>query len=262
MLAVRNMRYNILEMRPLIQKITPSRGFAHAFYFAYNALLPLLVFLLVRWTFIPLALSLILLSKWRMFAVRPRFWLANVRANAVDIIIGVSVLAFMTATGSEIAQLLWVVLWAGWLVGIKPKADTLWVSLQAFIGFVAGMTAVFYTWNRAPLVVLVGAAGLLCFFAAHHFFESFDEPYTRLLALLWGYFGAALTWILCHWLLFYGPVAQPTLLLVSLGFGMGTLYYLDHFDKLSMNVRRQIIFIMVAVVLVVLAFSDWGDKIV
>lgn len=58
-------------MRPLLQKFTPSRGFAHAFYFVYNALLPLLVFLLVRWTFIPLALSLILLSKWRMFAVRP-----------------------------------------------------------------------------------------------------------------------------------------------------------------------------------------------
>ncbi|HEY4160945.1 MAG TPA: hypothetical protein VGM08_02690 [Candidatus Saccharimonadales bacterium] len=251
-------------MRPLLQKLTPSRGFAHAFYFVYNALLPLLVFLLVRTSFVQLALSLILLSKWRMFAVRPRFWLANVRANAIDIIIGVSVLAFMVATGSEFLQLVWAVLWAAWLIGVKPKADTLWVSLQAFIGFAAGMTAMFYTWDHAPLFVLVGGAGLLCFFAAHHFFNSFDEPYSRLLALSWGYFGAVVAWILGHWLIFYGPVAMPTLLLVALGFGLGTLYYLDHFDRLSLGVRRQVVFILVAIVLIVVAslLRATNDKIV
>lgn len=249
-------------MRPLITKLTPSRGFSHTFYYVYNALLPVLVFLLVRINFVQLALSLVLLSKWRMFAVRPRFWVANIRANAVDIIIGVSVLAFMTATGSELAQLIWAGLWACWLIFIKPRADTLWVSLQALIGFAVGLTALFLTWDHAPLFVLVGATGLLCFFAAHHFFYSFDEPYTRMLAYFWGYFGAALVWILGHWLLFYGPIAQPTLLLVALGFGLGALYYLDHFDKLSLNVRRQIVFVMLAVLLVVLAFSDWGDKIV
>jgi len=246
----------------VLTKITPSRGFGHVFYLVYNALLPILVFLLVRTGFVQLALSLILLSKWRMFAVRPRFWLANIRANAIDIIIGVSVLAFMTATMSEIWQLLWAVLWAGWLIAIKPRADVLWVSLQALIGFAVGLSAMFLTWDSAPLFVLVGAAGLLCFFAAHHFFYSFDEPYTRLLAYFWGYFGAALVWILGHWLLFYGVIAQPTLLLVALGLGLGTLYYLDHFDRLSSNIRRQVVFILLAVVLVVLTFSDWGDKIV
>lgn len=244
----------------VLSKLTPSRGFGHVLYLAYNALLPLLVFLLVRTSFIQLALSLVLLSKWRMFAVRPRFWPANIRANAIDIIIGVSVLAFMIATNNEGVQLLWAILWAGWLIAIKPRADILGVSAQALIGFVAGLSALFLTWDHAPLYVLVGSAGLLCFFAAHHFFYSFDEPFARLLSYFWGYFGAALVWILGHWLLFYGIVAQPTLLLGALGIGLGTLYYLDHFDKLSLNVRRQIIFIMVAVLLVVLTFSDWGDK--
>jgi len=249
-------------MRPLITKLTPSRGFSHAFYFVYNAALPLLVFLLVRTNFVQLALSLILLSKWRMFAVRPRFWAANIRANAIDMIVGVSVLAFMTATGSEWLQLVWAGLWAGWLIFIKPRGDTLWVSLQALIGFAAGLMALFLTWDHSPLFVLVGSAGLLCFFAAHHFFYSFDEPYTRLLSYFWAYFGAMAVWLLGHWLLFYGPVAQPTLLLLSIGFGLGTLYYLDHFDRLRHGMRRQIIFIMIAILLVVLTFSDWGDKIV
>jgi hypothetical protein len=249
-------------MRPLITKLTPSRGFSQLLHLGYNLLVPLLVFLLVRTSFVQLALSLILLSKWRMFAVRPRFWLANIRANAVDMIIGVSVLAFMIGTGNEWLQLFWAVLWAGWLIFIKPTTSVLWVSLQALIGFVAGLMALFLVWDHAPIARLVLAAGLLCFFAAHHFFDSFDEPYAKLLSFIWGYFGAALVWILGHWLLFYGFVAQPTLLLIALGFGLGALYYLDHFDKLSQNLRRQFVFIMIAVVVVVLTFSDWGSKIV
>ena len=69
-------------------------------------------------------------------------------------------------------------------------------------------------------------------------------------------------WVLGHWLLFYGIVAQPTLLLVILGYGLAALYYLDHFDKLSTVIRRQFVFIMIAVVVIVLTLSNWGDKIV
>lgn len=249
-------------MRPLLTKLTPSRGFSQLLHVAFNLLLPVLVFLFVQIHFVQLALSLILLSKWRMFAVRPRFWIANIRANAIDIIIGLSTLAFLISTNSEWLRLVWVGVWAVWLLAIKPRSSVLWVSLQAFIGFAAGLMALFLVWDQGPGAGLALAVGLLCFFAAHHFFDSFDEPYTRLLAYIWAYFGSALTWVLAHWLLFYGPIAQPTLLLVTIGFGIGTLYYLDHFDRLSAGMRRQFVFIMVAIVLVVLAFSDWGDKIV
>lgn len=249
-------------MRPLLIKLTPSRGFSQVLHIGFNILLPMLVFLLVRINFVQLALSLILLSKWRMFAVRPRFWLANIRANAIDIIIGLSVLAFIVSTGSELLQILWAALWAAWLIFVKPATGVLYVSAQALIGFAVGLMALFVSWDHGPLFGLVIASGSLCFFAAHHFFDSFDEPYTRLLAFVWGYFGAALTWVLGHWLLYYGILAQPTLILVALGFGIGGLYYLDHFEKLTPNVKRQFVFIMVSLVLVVLAFSDWGNKVV
>jgi hypothetical protein len=129
-------------MRPLLRKLKPASGFAHFFHLALLLLLPALIFVLVRLDFVQLALSIIVLSKWRMFAVRPRFWAANVRANAVDLIVGMSVVLFMQHAGGFGVQLLWAALYAAWLIYIKPASDTLMITAQAFIGQLAGLMAV------------------------------------------------------------------------------------------------------------------------
>jgi hypothetical protein len=223
------------------------------------------VFVLVRLNndyFTQVALSLVVLSKWRMFAVKPRFWAANIRANAVDLMVGLSLVLFMTHSASLALQFTWAVAYAVWLLVLKPGSSILQVSLQAAVGQLAALMALYLTWTSGPTYGLTLLTGLFCFFAARHFFDTFDEPYARMLSYLWGYFGAALAWVLSHWLLFYGFIAQPTLLISALGYGMAVLYYLDHNDRLSTGIRRQFIFIMVAIVVVVLAFSDWGDKVV
>jgi hypothetical protein len=249
-------------MRPLITKIKPANGFSKVVHLVFNALLPLVVFAFVRTDFTQLALATILLSKWRMFAVRPRFWIANIRANAVDIIVGISFLLFMVNSSSQLLQLVWTLLYILWLVVLKPASSTLMISLQALVALLAGLMALFISWGDGPLYGLVLITGLICYLSAHHFFDSFDEPYARLLSYMWGYFGAAVVWVLGHWLLYYGIVAQPVLLLLAIGVGLATLYYLDHHDRLSKMLKRQFIFIMVAIVLIVLIFSDWGNKIV
>lgn len=249
-------------MRPLIAKIKPAKGFSRAVYILFNILLPLAVFVLVRTDFIQLALAVILLSKWRMFAVRPRFWIANIRANAVDMIVGISFLLFMINSGSQLLQIIWTIAYITWLVLIKPASSSLLISMQALIAMVSGLMALFVAWSNGPLYGLVAITGLVCYLSAHHFFDSFDEPYVRLLSYVWGYFGAALVWVLGHWLLYYGVIAQPVLLLLAIGCGLATLYYLDHYDRLSKTLHKQFVFIMCAVVLIVLIFSDWGDKIV
>ncbi len=250
-------------MRPLIEKIKPASGFPKLVHLTLTALLPLAVFILVRIQFVQLALAIILLSKWRMLAVRPRFWPANIRANSIDLTVGIAILLFMTQSGeSVLVQFTWAIAYGVWLLAIKPGSDTLLVSVQAMIGFLCGLMALFVCWTSAPLYGLVFMTGLICYLAARHFFDSFDEPYARLLAYAWGYFGAALLWPLGHWLLFYGAVAQPVLLLLSIGYGLGALYYLDHYDRLSKNMRRQFLFVMVAIVMVVLVFSHWGNKVV
>src|SRR5580700_1106754 len=95
-----------------VSKLKPAGGFSQVVHLGLVLLLPIAVFVFVRMHFVQLALTIILLSKWRMFAVRPRYWLANLRANAVDIIVGVSFLVLMVHTGTEIWQLILAALYA------------------------------------------------------------------------------------------------------------------------------------------------------
>jgi hypothetical protein len=250
-------------MKRVTNKIKPKNGLAHAAHLVLTFLLPILVFVMVRIHVPQMALILILVSKWRMFAVKPRHWPANIRANAIDVIVGISLLIFMMSSGSQMLQLVWAVAYGVWLLFIKPRAGVAMVSLQAIIGQFVGLTALFLRFGDVSAVYLVAATWGICYLAARHFFASFDESLTRFLSYFWGYFGAAVTWVLCHWLLFYptgGVIAQPTLLINVVGFGSATLYYLEETDRLSLFYRRQILFIVMAIIVILIVFSDWGDK--
>jgi hypothetical protein len=241
-----------------------SSGVSHTLHLALLILLPLAMFVLVRLgdTFIRLAYAIVLLSKWRMFAVRPRFWPAIIRANSVDIIVGLSVVLFMTHSSSQWLQLLWAAAYGVWLIYLKPATSMFMTTMQAAIGQLFGLMAVYSVWAGQPIALLVLATGAVCTLSARHLFDTFDEPYAKLLSYFWGYTGASLAWLLSHWLLFYGPVAQPTLILSVLGYGLAGLYYFDHSEKLSVMIKRQFVFIIIAIMLVILTFSDWGDKVV
>ena len=251
------------ETQSLSSKIKPASGFSHFVHILLITLLPAFIFVFVRLnsgTWIRLAVALILLSKWRMLAVKPRHWPANIRANSVDIIVGLSLLIFMISTASALFQLIWALVYGVWLVTIKPRSTTIGISMQALMAQFLGLSAIFLYWGAAPTYTLMVLVWLVCYSAARHFFTSFDEPLTRYLSAAWAYFGAALTWILGHWLLFYGLVAQPTVLLSVISFSLAGVYYLDQNDKLSVLLRRQLIFVMIAIVVILLTFSNWGDK--
>ncbi|HTE21835.1 MAG TPA: hypothetical protein VK674_02235 [Candidatus Limnocylindria bacterium] len=242
------------------RSLRPKSGFANVAHIGLNALLPVLLYVLVRIDFAPLAAALIILSKWRMFAVRIRYWPANVRANAVDIMVGLSVVIFMSSTSVGMWQVVWAVAYGLWLVFLKPGSSTLQVSLQAVVAQLAALMALFLVSGDMPLYGLIVTSWFICYLCARHFFTSFDEPYALLFSHIWGYFAAALIWILGHWLLFYNVLAQPTLLIVVIGYGLAAMYYLDQTDRLSDMWRKQFILMMVAIVVIVLTFSDWGDK--
>jgi hypothetical protein len=252
-------------MKLLIAKVRPTSGFSWLAHNALLSLLPIIVFVLVRIEFVALAILVILMSKWRMFAVKPRFWPANIRANSVDIIVGLSILVFMVDTQSQMWQIGWTVIHILWLIFIKPSSQTLMIGVQALISMLLGLSALYIIGDKAPAFYLVLGTGLLCYAAAHHFFDGFEEAYTRLLSYVWAFFGASLAWVLSHWLLFYpstGVVAQPVVLITTLGYGLAALYYLDHRDKLSKLIVNQFTFAMIAITVIILFFSDWGDKVI
>lgn len=248
----------------LAARFKPAHGFSQFIHIGLTIALPVVLLALVRLQggFVQLALSLVLLSKWRMFAVRPRFWPAIIRANAVDITVGLSAVLFMANSPNGYLQLLWAGLYAVWLLIVKPATSTFMVASQAMIAQLCGLMALFLVWSDAPLFGLIFMTGVICYISARHFFDNFDEPYAKLLSYIWAYFGAALVWLLGHWLLFYGAIAQPTLILSMIGYGLAVLYYFDHEDRLSSGLRRQFLFIMIAAIIIILALSNWGDKVV
>lgn len=247
-------------------KVKPTKGYAYVLHLLLSAILPVILYVLVKISFVQLAIIVVLLSKWRILAVRPRFWPAIVRANAVDASVNLATVIFMSEAHTTWLQLFWMGLLIVWQVIVKPGRTTFAVSSQAIIGQTYGLGALFlasrYTVPQVPLLFLVLASWLICYLSARHFLANFDEPHAPLYANAWGYFAAALVWISVHWLLYYGAIAQPVLLLSVLGFSLGGLYYLQEADKLSDFLRRQIVLVMIAVVVVVFVFSSWGSKIV
>lgn len=244
-------------MLRLLPRIKPTRGFSHLLHIALNVALPVLAYILVRTDFATIAVLLILLSKWRMFAVQSRYWVANLIANGVDIMVGVSLVLFMASTAVVWWQLLWAILYGVWLVWLKPRSDVLSVSAQAMIGQLLGLSVVYLKFGDTSLVVLVAGSWLVSYLAARHFLTSFEEAHSALIAHVWAYFSASLAFILGHWLLFYGSLAQVVLLISAIGYGLAAMYYLDAKGRLSTVLQRQLMAIMLAVVLIVLLLSDW-----
>lgn len=238
-------------------KIKPARGFSHSIHVVLLALLPFLAYILVRINFVAIAILLVLISKWRIVAVRPRYWLANTTANGVDIIVGVSLVLFMSNTSVTWWQLFWVALYIGWLLWLKARSDVLSVSAQAMIGQLLGLAVLYLKFGDASLPALVGGTWAVTYLAARHFLTSFEEPHTALLAHTWAFFGASLVFILGHWLLFYGTIAQIIVFLTTIGYCLAGLYYLDATERLTPSLQRQMLGIMTAILVIVVVLSDW-----
>ena len=206
----------------------------------------------------PLAVVLLLLSKWRMFAVKPRHWLTNIKANLVDIGVGLSVIIFMSGTSHFTTQLIWAVLFGIWLLFIKPRSSTGMVMIQAMTAQALTLIALFGTYSSSPILMLVVITWLICYSAARHFFSVFEGTDGRLLAHIWGLFGAELAWVLSHWLLSYGILPQIALLITVVGYSMAVSYYI-HIARggLKDTLRNQFVIVTIVIIVVVALFSQW-----
>lgn len=241
-------------------RIRPTQGFSHFVHILLNVLLPIISYVLVRIDFVSVAIALVLLAKWRMFAVRPRYWLANSLSNGLDIIFSLSVILFMANTAAGWWQIFWAIVYILWLTVLKPRSDVLSVSGQAMIGQLAGLAALYIKFGDASIAGLIAGTWLITYVSARHFFTSFEEPHTALMAQIWAYFSACLAFILGHWLLFYGIIAQIIILLTTIGYALAVLYYLSATERLNKLIQRQTLAIVSIIVIIVIVLSDWSGS--
>lgn len=210
------------------------------------------------------AYLLVLLSKWRVLAVRPRFWFANVQTNIVDVLVGLSAVTLIwLAAGSLMVQLLLAVLFAAWLLIIKPRSKRSWVLLQAGISQFVALTALFSVAYRWPSVLVVLVAWLIGYSAARHALGAYDEEHETLLALVWGFVIAEFAWLAYHWTIAYTIISElkvPQIAMIVGLFGfVGIKLYAGYHDtdkpfKLG-DLRWPLLFALAVIVMLLVRFS-------
>jgi len=238
-------------------------------HFLLTLALPAVIFLLAsRWQLYALALVLVLLSKWRIFAVQPRFWWANIQANLIDILVGVSIIGLMyQANGNVGFQAAWAFFYMIWLVALKPLAGNRMVAMQAAVGQALGITALFWYADQVSDILIVAGTWTIAYSAARHLVSSYEEDLLVLLSATWGLFVAEIAWLLNRWLVVYNIghhlwIPQITLVVLVVGYCAAHLY---DYSKQGRLTARQVQYVFgfggLLLVLVLTVFSDWSGSV-
>jgi len=185
--------------------ITINLGMVVAVYFAVTNELLALGFLAL------------VLSKWRILAAHPRFWLRNFINNLLDIMFGVSIVALMHYYYlNQVQQLLlpgastinWTILTLAlgllvWQLVIKPRSSASWVATQTVLGLALSQAAL---WTYYPAqfdsgLVVVLLSSFSGFVAGYHFARQNPQYEGRTItyALLWTTIIAQFSWLGWLW---------------------------------------------------------------
>jgi hypothetical protein len=225
------------------------------------------------------AIVLVVLSKWRVFAVRPRYWWANLRSNMVDFIVGVSIVLHMytinAAAIDETTKLLLLIVmtivYIVWLLFIKPRSKRAFVATQAGVAVFLGMSALFTISYNWPVSIVVAAAWLIGYSSARHILSTYDEEtHALFLALAWGLIVAEVSWVSYHWAIAYPLPIVPALMLPQAALAVTLISFLTyksydsfyHHAKIRMNdILLPLLFTVSVLVVLLVVFNRVGTAI-
>ena len=203
-------------------KIVRRRSFqSEVVYTVLNIALAVAVVAVIRATESPWpAIGLVLLSKWRVLAVRPRYWFVNIQSNLVDYIVGISAVVLLYGTylsPSQPDQKLFILgfltlLYIAWLLFLKPRSKRIYVAMQAGVALFAGFGALFTFAYALPASIIVLIAWLIGYATARHVLSSYEETHTLFLSLIWGVVLAEIAWLAYHWTVAYTPLGIESII--------------------------------------------------
>lgn len=152
-----------------------------------------------------LGLLLVLVSKWRVFAVRGRYLWLNIKSNLVDIIMGVSVVLLAYYAGTEFLPVDFILaaFYCIWLLFIKPMSSEKATLVQSLIAVFLGMSAAAIMAANLDAIVLVLLAFLVGYAASRHILvQSSDKDFT-LTTLVCGLVFSEIAWLCQSWAIIY-----------------------------------------------------------
>ena len=152
-----------------------------------------------------LGIILVLASKWRVFAVRARYFFLNLKSNLVDLIIGISIVLLSYYAGNSflVVHILLMIFYSIWLIFIKPMSSEPATLAQSLIAVFFGISASAIMSANLDSIVGVSIAFLVGYAASRHVLvQSSDRDFT-LTSLVCGLVFAEIAW-LCHsWAIIY-----------------------------------------------------------
>ena len=215
------------------------------------------------WT---LGIILVLISKWRIFAVRPYYWLLNIKSNLVDLIVGSSFVLLAFCAGTTILPIHWIlaISYTLWLVLLKPRSSDLATETQSLIAVFLGISAVTLLGGAYNAIWLVLAAFVIGYGASRHVLVQSEDHDFTIITFICGLIAAEITW-LCHsWLIIYTfgstgiAIPQLAIILTIFGFLFGRTYKSilkrDGHFKIA-DVATPIIFSIIVIAIMIIWFS-------
>ncbi len=214
-----------------------------------------------------LGLLLVLISKWRVFAVRPRYLWINFKSNLLDFIVGISIVILTYYSGSEIniQDFILVVFYCLWLIVIKPMTSESANLAQSLIGVFLGVSAATIATATLDPIVIVIASFIIGYSASRHVLsQSIDKDY-ELTTLVCGLTFSEIAW-LCHsWMIIYTfgntgiRIPQLAVILTIFAFVFNSIRQemLRHDGEVRFrDITAPVIFGIVIVAIIIIWFSN------
>ncbi len=212
-------------------------------------------------------LILVILSKWRMFAVRPRFLLLNLKSNLVDLIVGFSFILITYCSGTNLLpiHIILALLYIFWLIVLKPKSTDFATNLQSLWAIFFGSIAAVLMSASAGSIFLTFSCFIIGYSATRHVLSQNDDKEYPLLSIIAGIITSEIAWLSHSWLIVYSftkfgiiiPQLTIILLLLSYLFGFSYKRLIDSENKSSWKeIIMPAVFIMLVISIIIIWFSN------
>lgn len=150
-------------------------------------------------------LILILISKWRVFAVRSRYLWINIKSNLVDFIVGFSVVLLAYFAGNNLLPIDFILIgiYTIWLLFIKPLSSESATMVQSLFAVLLGISATALMTENVNSAVAVVLSFLIGYAASRHVLVQTNDKDFTLTTFVCGLIFAEVMWLCYSWNIVY-----------------------------------------------------------